>query len=448
MADYKFDNVEAINDAASIAKNFSENIVPANNIAISGTTTAFRNYENQTLVSTDLTAAASGKELLSNDIYTNMFNLNMSRESLSSLSRSIFSEQDGTLKITDQEEGIEYVGTDAALRLATSGSLGKKYNQGLAEEMNQRLIANYNNNDGTDPGNTEYQTDTNAVSAQGNSIALFNSLTAEEKKWYVERGMKLKAYNVVSDGSYLINGFNFDIPDDLTYLGYDTSSRFPGVNGSDKSIPSEIIKAPNQKAYISACLIELLIFIASKNYRYGGGLGAHRGSQIQYMGPNNTRLTSGTATEKKYITDHAFGRGFDFDYFYGEGGSGVLLKSATKEQYEAQLDSFLSILNTVPSHLLPDYIKIGNHCSDEYIQKKDGSTLNSGALIKKYTNLKYVTIDKDGPNTTVHRTHIHISFSAFRGRKICREWRLYNDTRRVIHYNTNNRYYSSRISRL
>lgn len=418
MSDFKFKDIDSIQDASAIAKNFSNNIVPENNIAISSTTTAFRQYENQTLVSTDLTSAASGKELLSSDIYTNMFNLSMSRESLSSLSRSIFPEGNSTLQVVDEGENgsQKYSGTDAALRLATSGALGRKYNQGLAGEINEKLIYNYNSSDGTSSGSTDYDTDVDAVSAEGNSIALFASLTEQEKKWYVERGMKLKSYNVVSDHSYLTGGFNFDIPDDLTYLGYDTSSRFPGVDGSDKTIPSEIIKAPSQKAYISACLIELLIFLASKNYRYIGGLGAHRGSQIAYMGPNNSLLTSGTASKKNYITDHAFGRGFDFDYFYPQSGTGTMLTSATKEEYELQLDALLSVLNTAPSHLLPDYIKIGNHCSDEYIQKKNGSTVNSGALIKKYTNLKYVTIDKDAPEVTVHRTHIHISFSAFRGR--------------------------------
>jgi hypothetical protein len=410
MADFKFNDIETLQDAKSIANNFADNIVPDNGIAISSTTTASRNYENQTLVSTDLTSAASGKELLSSDLYTNMFNLNMNRESLSSLSRSIFS--DGSLKIKDNELGGQlFEGTDAALRLATSGSLGKKYNEGLAGEMNQKLLYKYNSSDGTGTGDSPYETAPDAVSADGNSIALFNSLTEQEKKWYVERGMKLKSYSVVADSSYLTGGFNFDIPDDLTYLGYDTGSRFPDVINPDKTIPKEIIEAPSQKAYISACLIELLISLASKNYSFIGGLGAHRGSQIKFMGPNNTLLQSGTAEKKSYITDHAFGRGFDFDRF----NSLTPLSNATASEYETQLDSLLSVINTIPSHLLPDYIKIGNHCSDDYVQKYDGTKVTSGPIIQKYSNLKYITIDKDGPGETVHRSHIHISFSAFRG---------------------------------
>lgn len=184
MSDFKFKDIDSIQDASAIAKNFSNNIVPENNIAISSTTTAFRQYENQTLVSTDLTSAASGKELLSSDIYTNMFNLSMSRESLSSLSRSIFPEGNSTLQVVDEGENgsQKYSGTDAALRLATSGALGRKYNQGLAGEINEKLIYNYNSSDGTSSGSTDYDTDVDAVSAEGNSIALFASLTEQEKK--------------------------------------------------------------------------------------------------------------------------------------------------------------------------------------------------------------------------------------------------------------------------
>lgn len=90
-----------LSDSAAIARAFSDSLVPVNGKAVVATTTARRGYSDQTLVSTDLISSASGKELLASNIYSDMFNANMARESLTALSRSILNSS----SITIEESG-------------------------------------------------------------------------------------------------------------------------------------------------------------------------------------------------------------------------------------------------------------------------------------------------------------------------------------------------------
>jgi hypothetical protein len=131
------------------------------------------------------------------------------------------------------------------------------------------------------------------------------------------------------------------------------------------------------------------------------------------MGPDVSGLTSGTAEKKTVLTDHAFGRGFDLEYFVNSNDA-IGVVGGSSSEYMRQLDILLGVLNTVPVHLLPDQIVIGNWCSKEYI--KNGSTTNPqiGKLVEKYENLKYTSISMDSATSSVHKSHIHISFSAFR----------------------------------
>lgn len=421
MSDFKYDNIDSMQDAGAIAKNFSDNLVPVNGIEIVATTTASRGYAEQTLVSADIISSASGKELLSSSVYSDMFNLNMNRESLSTLTKSIFGPSTSLNSLTVAEPGTNgtdqpgtsYTGQEAALRIATAGSLGKKYNQGIYDEITNRLNENYNSG----PDNTEvdipYEVPADVIStAEGLPIALFSLLTDEEKNWYKDRGTQLSALGVVNDSSYLTNGFNFDIPDDLTNLKYFNSS-YPDVFKKNYNIPQDIIQAKIQKAYPAACLVELLLLLASKGYKFKGGLGAHRANSPTGMGPNVSPVTSGTADKKTVLTDHAFGRGFDLEYFVNSNEKATVIGSGVSE-YTRQLDILLGVLNTVPRHLLPDQIVIGNWCSNEYVKNGSSSNPQVGKFVEKYENLKYTTISMDSPTSFVHKTHIHISFSAFR----------------------------------
>ena len=421
MSDFKYNDIDSIANSAAIAKNFSNNLVPANGIEITATTTASRGYAEQTLVSADIISSASGKELLSSSVYTDMFNINMNRESLSTLTKSIFGPSTSLNSLTISEPGsngsdqpgTSYSGQEAALRLATAGSLGKKYNEGMYEEITSRINENYNsgpNNSDVDP---EYIVPPDTVTTTGLPVALFSLLTDQEKNFYKDRGDKLKGLGVVADYSYLTSGFSFDVPDDLTNLRF-FGSYFPHVANENYTIPENLIQAKLERAYPSACLIELLILLGSKGYKFKGGLGAHRGSDPKQMGPNNSRLSSGTATDKTVLTDHAFGRGFDIDYFVNSDEKALVLAGSASE-YMRQLDIFLAVLNTIPRHLVPDQIGIGNWCSKEYI--KTGTSSQVGKLVEKYENLKYTSITMDSPTSSVHKNHIHISFSAYRAGK-------------------------------
>lgn len=421
MSDFKYNDIDSIANSAAIATNFSNNLVPVNGIEITATTTASRGYAEQTLVSADIISSASGKELLSSSVYSDMFNINMNRESLSTLTKSIFgpSTSLNSLNISEpgsngyDQPGTFYSGQEAALRLATAGSLGKKYNQGIYEEITSRINENYNSGPNTSDIDPEYVVPPDTVTTTGLPVALFSLLTDEEKNFYKDRGKKLEGLGVVADYSYLTGGFSFDIPDDLTNLRF-FGSYFPSVADKDNTIPQDLIKAKLERAYPSACLIELLILLASKGYKFKGGLGAHRGSDPKQMGPNTSPLSSGTATDKTVLTDHAFGRGFDIDYFVNSGEKALVVGGSATE-YMRQLDILLAVLNTVPKHLLPDQVVIGNWCSKEYI--RTGTSSQIGKLVEKYENLKYVSISMDSPTSSVHKTHIHISFSAYRAGK-------------------------------
>lgn len=423
MSDFKYDNIDSLENSSTIAKNFSDNLVPANGIEITATTTASRGYAEQTLVSADIISSASGKELLSSRVYSDMFNLNMNRESLSSLTKSIFGPSSSINSLTVSEPGsngtdqpgTSYSGQEAALRIATAGSLGKKYNQGIYEEITSRINENYNSGPEETGSDVPYEVPPEVIVTNGLPIALFSLLSEEEKNWYKDRGTQLAGLGVVSDSSYLTGGFNFDIPDDLTNLRY-FGSYYPDVANKKYDIPQDLIQAKSQKAYPSASLIELLLLLASKGYKFSGGLGAHRASDPKGMGPDVSGLTSGTAEEKTVLTDHAFGRGFDLEYFVNSNEKATVVGGSSIE-YMRQLDILLGVLNTVPRHLLPDQIVIGNWCSKDYI--KNGSSTNPqvGKLVEKYENLKYTSISMDSPKSSVHKSHIHISFSAYRAGK-------------------------------
>ena len=421
MSDFKYNNIDSLENSGAIAKNFSDNLVPANGIEITATTTASRGYAEQTLVSADIISSASGKELLSSRVYSDMFNVNMNRESLSTLTKSIFGPSSSikSLNVSEvgangsDETGTTYSGQEAALRIATSGSLGKKYNQGIYDEINSKIAENYNSGPSDTDTDVPYEVPPDVVTTTGFPIALFSLLTDEQKNWYKDRGSQLAKLGVVNDSSYLTNGFSFDIPDDLTNLRW-FGSYYPEYSNKTYTIPEDLIKAKVQKAYPSAALTELLLLLASKGYKFSGGLGARRANGANGMGPDVTGITSGTAEKKTVLTDHAFGRGFDFDYFVNSGEQAVVVGGSASE-YMRQLDILLGVLNTLPRHLLPDQIVIGNWCSKDYLSSGTKNTM--GKLVEKYENLVYTSIAMDSPTSSVHKSHIHISFSAFRAGK-------------------------------
>lgn len=97
----------SINDLANsdtIATAIAGNAVPKNGINILSTSAAARGYADQTLSSSDLVSASSGKDLLAGGVYGNMYRINMMRESLSSLSSTILGSEDANLQIGSSSE--------------------------------------------------------------------------------------------------------------------------------------------------------------------------------------------------------------------------------------------------------------------------------------------------------------------------------------------------------
>lgn len=429
-------SIDSLQNSETLANAISDNIVPKNGKNIIGTTTAARGYAGQTLTSSDLVSAASGKDLLASGVYGNMYRINMARESLSSLTSSILGAEDSDIQIPSPNEvdadgnPIIKKGAEAALSIVASSSLGRNYNSGVIPDFDTLLKNRYQqessgNGHSADNGPSSKE----AVSGGYMPIALASSLTEEEIKWYITRGNLLKASAYINDSGVLTQGFQFDISDSLANLTYNSTTIFPGIEGSGKSqeIPEDIIKAKVQRAFVSAALVECLIFLSSDiggPLKIIGGLGAFRASSQSDQAANLNELVSGGS-----VTDHAFGRAFDFTSIT-QSGESLRPMSSGVEAYKKHLDNLLEKLNIAPQHLLPDFIMVSSIVGQEYSNgKADGKV---SKIPSQYPNLKYVKIILDN---NYHKDHIHISFAPQRRRQI-RWWQ-----RRAFTHFCNNRYF-------
>ena len=144
---------------------------------------------------------------------------------------------------------------------------------------------------------------------------------------------------------------------------------------------------------------------------YGPALKVNGGFGTQRQ--NDTPRSSGA--ESNTITDHAFGRAFDFFSILPVNTTSErkyeknLDKITTKEGYQYQLHALLSKLNAMPLHLIPDFICVSSKFVDAAF---DTYNSRNTALITKYPKLKYLKLKRD---LTGHDDHIHISFAPARG---------------------------------
>lgn len=410
-------SIDSLQNSETFANAIADNIVPKNGKNIIGTTTAQRGYSGQTLSSTDLVSAASGKDLLASGVYANMYRLNMTRESLSSLSSSILGSEDSDLQIPsanqvdDDGNPIIKKGSEAALSIIASSSLGRSYNAGIIPDFQNLLESKYRQNDseGGHSGENGPPT-TEAVSAGYMPIALASNLTEQEIKYYISRGSILKSSASITDSGVLTQGFQFDITDSLIDITYNSTTIFPGIEGSGKiqTVPEDIIKAKPQKAFISAALTECLLYLSSdtggESLKIIGGFGAFRASGSSDQGANLTELVSGNS-----ITDHAFGRAFDFSSITTSGQTVRPLASGV-EAYKVHFENLLLKLSTAPQHILPDFIMVNSWVGQDYANGKTNGTVSK--LSQRYPNLKFVKIILDSNS---HADHIHMSFSPQRG---------------------------------
>lgn len=276
----------------------------------------------------------------------------------------------------------------------------------------ESLLESRYKQDGSDGGHSgqDGSSATEAVSSGYMPIALSANLTEQEIKYYVSRGSILKSSASINDSGVLTLGFQFDITDSLTDLTYNSTTIFPGIEGSGKiqQVPEDIIKAKPQKAYISAALTECLIYLSSDTggdaLKIIGGFGASRASDSSDQGANLTELVSG-----KSITDHAFGRAFDFTSITTSGQTVRPLHSGV-EPYKVHFENLLLKLSTAPQHILPDFIMVNSWVGQEYANGKTNGTISK--LSSRYPNLKFVKIILDSDS---HADHIHMSFSPQRG---------------------------------
>lgn len=152
-----------------------------------------------------------------------------------------------------------------------------------------------------------------------------------------------------------------------------------------------------------------MIVLLSDSYgpalKISGGFGTQR--------QNDTPKSSGA--QSNTITDHAFGRAFDFFSILPVNSTTdrkheqTLAKITTKEGYQYQLHMLLSKLNAMPLHLIPDFICVSSKFVDAAF---DNYNPKNTALTTKYPNLKYLKLKRD---LTGHDDHIHISFAPERG---------------------------------
>lgn len=428
MSFYEFD-ANTLNDSKSFTQSIVRNIVPRNGKAVIGTSMSERGFTGRTLNSPDLISAASGKYLFKNQVYDNVFRSNIIRENLNSLSASIIEGQLPTVEGQD-------AGSLAAKILAQSG-IGVEGNSGLLRNMSTALNSTYSNQSTGMFGVGEnyvphslqdYTTSTGAIGGKYFDVATQSRLTEDQKSYYSARGELLSRSIYIGGGdkNVLINGFNFDIRDSNSSAEYDVvNSRLLGTADSiERRINEGLIKAPSQKAFVSANLIECLLALSSNSYGsalridgYNGGFGTFRQDGTTGSVPRSS------GTQGNSITDHAFGRAFDImsissvatDQAQRHQGAKNITKITTKQGYRFQLDLLLKKLNAMPPHLVPDYMAISASFTDpEYdTMNDDESNLKTSIIGTKYTNLKHIKIKRD--TSTAHDNHIHISFAATRG---------------------------------
>jgi len=417
MAYFNF-SIDDLQDSSTLASAIANNIVPKNGINILATSTASRGYSGQTLTTSDLISSASGKDLLASGVYGNMYRTNMASISLNSLATSALGSENDDMSILDSsnlnEDGSPKVikGKEAGLRIVAGSQLGRKYNEGLIDGFADILKSAYSAAaDGAGHSDVSSGSESSAVSAGYMPIALESKLSEVEKAAYVARGNLLKSSAVITPSSSLINGFTFDINNSLTNLTYDSSTIFPGVEGSGSGsipIPDDIIAAKSQRAYISAALIECLLFLSSDRagspLMIRGGFGEDTGSNSSRQGDNRSEAVSNNS-----ITDHAFGRAFDFDIIVKKDSENPVSLASSQEEYKKQFDNLIEKLNSAPQHLLPDVILVNNWVGVEYENLgHKGKISRIPQLAENLKSVKVHLVDS-------HKDHIHMAFAPTRG---------------------------------
>lgn len=242
------------------------------------------------------------------------------------------------------------------------------------------------------------------------AVALESELSEGEIEIYKNRGSLLG--KIINEPA-LTQGFQFDIPNILSgYSFMQTNSYYTQEYiDADTSVQSQLISAAQEKAYISAALIECLLMLTDVNngvkingtFALGRAVLSESDKISKYSNPENGI----DKNSKNSISDHVFGRAFDITQVADYSSMG-----STKERYAIVLDKVLQRLNTMPLPLIPDLIIIHPDVAKDKGIGEGFESLDT-AIKKQYGNLKYVNFEF-GPE---HTNNIHISFSPQRGGK-------------------------------
>lgn len=413
---------DSLKTSADFTKAIFDNYYPAGRMIVKNTSSSKEGIYGRTLTSRTLSDALSGDSLYRSPKFAQTFYNKIVGSSLNSLithgSESVFNSP-SLIKISNPEatggdsESTTIEGGAAFNRIIAQSAVGLQGGMDFIsrssmlasiEMSNASTTSDYIN--GKPHGSVDYDTDPSFISSGSRTVALDSNLSPEEKNWIIERGRVVKELGIVNDSSFLVSGFNFDIPNSVSNLTQ-TDSFYEGLQ-KNQNVEDSIIKLNSEKAYICPAVIELIYYLSSK-MELKGGLGVHRASDGTTMGPNLTPITSGNS-----VSDHVFGRAFDINYIGSKPGSKSISidfesQGTDVSKYRDGLSLLLEILNGAPRHLMPDLIVVSPDLDAEYGIISGNEPIDS-PIKTKYPNLKYVNFSSDSN----HRGHIHLSFSSQR----------------------------------
>jgi len=244
-------------------------------------------------------------------------------------------------------------------------------------------------------------------------IALQSEMEQAEINWLSNRARLLKEYGIVEDEDVLVDGFTFDLPDELRdlkqNLGLNNERRFVG------DVLDEVVTRSGQEvAYLAPALIELLLYLGSdeSDIRIVCRTGAGGSATSQEFGINVDNLSN-----QSIVNDHVFGRAVDVIAVTnrdGSGGASDLPNSGSSIAiYRSAFELLMNELNKVGlthPYLLPDSICISSGLRAE-LEIEDGNFEAQNASVRiAYPGLKYV----DFRTSDYAQGYIHLSFGAAR----------------------------------
>lgn len=426
MSTFNFDN-NTLKNSESIYQSISQSFYPNDQIVVKNTSASSQGgTRERTLTSRTLADAVSGDVLFRSPKFATTFYNKTLSSSLNSMitggSEAAFT-TGSIYKIPDPENpnsGTTLTGGAAFSRVMLDSIAGKKAGSDFVQNAAQNITYNSTTINsypkstmgGTDSDN-HTSPDTQVESSLilgGRTIVLDSEISEQELTWLKERAQLVVDSGNANSTSGILNGFNFDVPNDVTDI-HMTMTHYPGAQNVDR-LDQSLITANVQKAYIAPALLEFFIYLDSKIV-IKGGYGWHRGTGAQ--GTNNTQLQSGG-----YLTDHAMGRGFDISGVGVRGGEYYDFGLAEIDTYRKGLDLLFTTLSGAPQHLIPDFINVHSGLTSELglaTKLINGVERNAyedqNATYKtKYPGLKYINVDRD--TSGVHNNHVHVSFNSSR----------------------------------